>query len=254
MSIDHKRQTNITRAIIELLILLLEYGAESILIERSASRLAKALGLSSIEISMIPSAIVLTTICDGHCVSTTRRANKKGINMSIVSYIQKIILEVEQKGLKEDFISYAISRANPQRYNKFLVVFMVGLSCMSFAYLQDGDLNTILVTFCASFVAMLVKFEIDKRNFLHSFSFGVSAFVATIVASVALYVSKTPHIALASSILFLFPGFPFINSLLDSLKGYLSMGWGRWLFASLMTLSTTIGIILATSFLGIKSW
>ncbi len=254
MYLSYEKQTDITRAIISVAITLLEYGAESIFIEQSTVRLAKALGVESAEISLIPSAIVLTTISDSRCVTTTRRVHKKGINMSMVAYIQKIILEVESKNLDENFVTNALNRANPTRYNRWLVTFMVGLSCMSFAYLQDGDFNTLIVTFFASFIALSIKFELDRRNFLHPLSFGITAFFATMVASVAIYISKTPHIALASSVLFLFPGFPFINSLLDSLKGYLSMGWGRWLFASLVTLSTTIGIILATTLLHIENW
>ncbi len=34
-----------------------------------------------------------------------------------------------------------------------------------------------------------------------------------------------PHIALASSVLLLVPGFPLINSLADILKGYVNMGY-----------------------------
>ncbi len=249
-----EKQTNITRSIIKLAISLLEYGAESILIEQSVVRLGKALKIDSVEISMIPSAIVLTTISGSQCVTTTRRAHRKGINMSLVSYVQKIILSVENKNLDEDYIVNALEKANPVRYNRWLVVFMVGLACMSFAYLQKGDLSTLIVTFFASSIAFAIKSEIDKRNFLHSLSFAIASFVTTVIASAALYFSKTPHIALAASVLFLFPGFPYINSLLDSLKGYLSMGWGRWLFATLMTLSMTIGIILATTLLDIKSW
>lgn len=254
MDIDHTKQTNITRSIINVAISLLEYGAESILVEQSATRLGKALGVDSVEISMIPSAIVLTTLHDNHCVTTTRRVHRKGINMAVVAYIQKIILEVENKEYDEDFIAHALNRVNPVRYNNWLVVFMVGLACMSFAYLQNGDIKTLIVTFFASSVAMAIKHEVDKRKFLPSLSFGVAAFFATLIASASLYVSKTPNIALASSVLFLFPGFPFINSLLDALKGYVNMGWGRWLFATILTFSVTVGVILATMLLNVKSW
>lgn len=254
MKIDNKKQTEITRTIIQVAISLLEYGAESILAEQSATRLGKALGVDSVEVSMIPSAIVLTTLYDNHCITTTRRVHRKGINMAVVSYIERIIIEVESKNYKEDFIIHALNRVNPVRYNRWLVVLLVGLSCMSFAHLQNGDLQTLVVTFFASSFGMIIKHEIDKRKFLPSLSFGVTAFFVTIVASLSLYISKTPNTALAASVLFLFPGFPFINALLDSLKGYLNMGWGRWLFASLLTFSVTIGIILATQTLGIKSW
>lgn len=254
MKISHERQTNITRTIINVAISMLEFGAESYLVEQSAVRLGKALGVNSVEVSMIPSAIVLTTLHNDHCITTTRRVNRKGINMAVISYIQKIVLEVENKNLGEDFIAHALNRANPARYNRWLVVFMVGLACLSFAHLQGGDAQTLAVTFLASATGMFIKQEVDKRKFLPSISFGITSFFVTIVATLSILFSKTPDIALASSVLFLFPGFPFISALLDSLKGYLNMGWGRWLFASLMTFNVAIGILLATALLNIKGW
>ena len=59
-------------------------------------------------------------------------------------------------------------------------------------------------------------------------TFGITAFTATMIASLSQLngISSTPNIALASSVLLLAPGFSFVNSFLDSLKGYLMMGWG----------------------------
>ena len=67
-----------------------EFGAESILIEQTAQRLGRALGVDSVEISLIPSAIVLTTLHKHQSVTTTRRVHHKPINMSIVCEIQKL--------------------------------------------------------------------------------------------------------------------------------------------------------------------
>lgn len=253
-TLNHKEQTDITRVIIKVATMLLEYGAESLLVEQSASRLGDALGVDSVEIALIPSAIVLTTLYNDHCVTTTRRVYKKEINMSIVCYIQKIVLEVEQKKLGVNFISTALSKANPARYNRWLVIFMVGLSCAAFAHLQRGDLWTLLITFLAASIAMWTRQEIAKKGFAPYINVGITAFVATLIASIALQVSDKPYIALASSVLLLFPGFPFVNSFSDSFKGYLNMGWGRWLQASLLTFSVTIGIILAITLLGIQGF
>ena len=59
--LTYEEQTKITRAIIKAAVLMLEFGAESKLIEDIAKRLGTALGVSSVEVSLIPSAIVLTT-------------------------------------------------------------------------------------------------------------------------------------------------------------------------------------------------
>lgn len=84
----------------------------------------------------------------------------------------------------------------------------------------------------------------------------VTAFVATMIASLSQLngISSTPNIALASSVLLLAPGFSFVNSFLDALKGYLMMGWGRWMEGLLLTIATSIGIILAMAILNMKGW
>ena len=43
--INYEEQTKITRAIIKSAVLMLEFGAESILVEQTAERLGKALGV-----------------------------------------------------------------------------------------------------------------------------------------------------------------------------------------------------------------
>ena len=73
--------------------------------------------------------------------------------------------------------------------------------------------------------------------------------MATLIAGASkLYgFSSTPNIALAASVLLLAPGFAFVNSFLDSFKGYMMMGWGRWMEGTILTLATSVGIIFAIS-------
>ncbi len=131
---------------------------------------------------------------------------------------------------------------------------MIGLSCASFAYLRGADLGAFIVTFFASGIAMFIRQELAKRKFILIISFATTAFFATLIASLSSYVSSTVSIALSASVLLLVPGFPFINSFLDAVKGYLSMGWGRWMQATLLTLATSMGIIFAMAILDIKGW
>jgi uncharacterized membrane protein YjjP (DUF1212 family) len=254
--LNYQKQSLITRTIIKSAVLMSEFGAESILIEQTAQRLGKALGIDSVEISLIPSAIVLTTLHDNQCVTTTRRVHHKPINMSIVCDIQKIVINMEKQRYDVTYLVKALKDIQPNYYNRWLVVFMVGLACASFAYLQGSDWSAFFITFFASSIAMFVRQELSKRRFVLIITFGVTAFVATIIASISQIngISSTPNIALASSVLLLAPGFSFINSFLDALKGYLMMGWGRWMEGILLTIATSIGIIIAMAILDIKGW
>ncbi|KAB7887982.1 MAG: hypothetical protein CL624_06615 [Arcobacter sp.] len=256
--ITYEEQTKITRAIIKAAVLMLEFGAESKLIEETAQRLGNALGIDSVEMSLIPSAIVLSTLSNNQTqsVTTTRRAHHKPINMSIVCDVQKMCHNIEKEKQDVDFIFKALKEIQPNYYNRWLVMFMVGLSCASFAYLTGGDISAFFITFIASTLAMFTRQELAKRKFVMIITFAFTAFVATIVAGLSqIYeLSSTPNVILSASVILLAPGFPFVNSVLDAVKGYLAMGWGRWMQAVLLTVATSIGIILALALLSLKGW
>ncbi len=255
-NIDYEEQTIITRAIIKAAVLMSEFGAESILIEQTAQRLGRSLGVDSVEISLIPSAIVLTTLHKHQSVTTTRRVHHKPINMSIVCEIQKTVIDMEKKNYDVAYLTETLKQIQPNYYNRWLVVLMVGLACASFAFLQGSDWVAFFITLLASSTAMFVRQELAKRRFVLIITFGITAFTATMIASLSQLngISSTPNIALASSVLLLAPGFSFVNSFLDSLKGYLMMGWGRWMEGILLTIATSIGIIIAMAILNIKGW
>ncbi len=256
--ISYEEQHKITKTIIKAAVLMLEYGAESRLIEITANRLGKALGIDSVEISLIPSAIVLTTLGNNksQSVTTTRRAHHKPINMSIVCDIQKMCYDVEKNSYDVDYAINTMRDIKPNYYNRWLVVFMVGLSCASFAYLYGADWQAFITTFFASSIAMFTRQELAKRKFVMIITFMITAFVATLIAALShIYgFSSTPNIALSSSVILLAPGFPFVNSVLDAVKGYLAMGWGRWMQAVLLTVATSIGITMAFVVLNLKGW
>jgi len=256
--LSYEEQHRITKIIIKASVLMLEYGAESKLIELTANRLGKALGVDSVEMSLIPSAIVLSTLGNNktQSVTTTRRAHHKPINMSIVCDIQKMCYSVEKHKYSIDYVIDTLKNIKPNYYNRWLVVFMVGLSCASFAYLNNSDVQGMFMTFLASSVAMVTRQELAKRKFVLIITFMVTAFVATMIAGLSqIYeLSSTPNIVLSSSVILLAPGFPFINSVLDAVKGYLAMGWGRWMQAVMLTVSTAIGITLAFVLLNLKGW
>lgn len=256
--ISHEDQTKITKAIIKAAVMMLEYGAESKLIERTAQRLGNALGVDSVEMALIPSAIVLTTLTNKktQSVTTTRRAHHKPINMSIVCDVQKICIDAQKNSYDVTYVIQSLRQIEPNYYNPWLIVFMIALSCASISILQGGDSSAFFITFLSAGIAMYIRQQLARKKMVLFLIFAITAFVATIIASSAYVYSltTTPSIVLAASVVLLFPGFPFVNSFLDAVKGYLSMGWGRWMQASLLTFSTTMGIILAMSILNIKGW
>lgn len=99
MESDHieHRQREITRLCIQCALLLLQHGAESMLVEQLSSRLGVALGVENVESSISANAVVLSTIHRGHCVTSTRKNIDRGINMHVVTEVQRIVILAEHR-------------------------------------------------------------------------------------------------------------------------------------------------------------
>ncbi|AQS37844.1 hypothetical protein Sps_02692 [Shewanella psychrophila] len=240
-------QNDITRQVVRVAQLLLAYGADSELVEEISQRLGYALGLASVEISISSNSLVLTSLVHGRCITTTRRTRDHGINMTVICELQRICLLTEKGlyGLQE--VRRRVSRIQPRTYPKRYLVPMIGLSCASFCHLFGGDLPASILTFCASSVGMFVRLSIAKRHFNLLINFAVTAFVTTLIAQLGYQIpfTATPKLPMAASVLMLVPGFPMINAISDMVKGHLNVGISRWGHATLLTVSSVIGITMA---------
>ena len=253
---EQEYQRAVTRICVQTALLLLQHGAESAVVVQMAQRLGVALGIESVECALTANAVLLTTLSKQHCITTIRKNVDKGINMQIVTDVQRIVIAVERRLYDLSMAQTKLDKLKPLKYNRYFVVLMVGLSCASFAHLSGGDALISLITFLASSVAMYVRQELSKRHYNPMIVFCITAFVASLIAGMSLkyQIGNDPQIALASSALLLVPGFPLINSLADILKGYVNMGISRWAVATILTFGACLGIVFALSVLNITTW
>lgn len=254
--LDTERQREVTRLCIQVAQLLLQHGAESAVIVQMAHRLGLALGIESVECALTPNAIILTTLNNNHCITTVRKNQDKGINMQVVTEVQRIVITAEHKIYDIRQVKEKLDRIHPLKYNRYFVVFMIGLSCASFAHLSGGDALVSLVTFIAASVAMYVRQVLASHHYNPLIVFSMTAFVATLIAGISFKydIGNQPQIAMASSVLLLVPGFPLINALADILKGHINMGIARWALATILTFGACLGIVFALAVLGITEW
>lgn len=136
---EHEYQRAVTRVCVQTALLLLQHGAESTVVVQMAQRLGIALGVESVECALTANAVVLTTLSDNHCITTARKNTDKGINMQMVTDVQRIVIAVEHHLYELEIAQRKLDQLKPLKYNRWLVVFMIGLSCASFAHLSGGD-------------------------------------------------------------------------------------------------------------------
>ncbi len=148
-SLSHEQQSELTRIAVKAGQILLQHGAESRIVEQTTQRIGIALGAQSVELSVSSDAIVMTSLFDGHCVTTTRRCYDRGINMYMVCEVQRICVMLEKQLLDGKQVKERLDRLVPFKYNRWLVVLMVGLACASFSHFFGGDWPVYFTTFFA---------------------------------------------------------------------------------------------------------
>jgi uncharacterized membrane protein YjjP (DUF1212 family) len=250
------RQRTVTRLIAQAGQMLLAHGAESTLVADIMRRMGMACRMDEVEVALTANSLVVTTVYQEHCITTARRCQDRGINMRAVTQIQRICIMLEKGILDFSLAQKKLNEISPERYKRPIVIVMIGLSCSAFSHLAGGDWMVFLMTFIASAVGMSVRLEIGHRHFNPLLNFAATAFVTTVIsAQAAIYqIGDKPQLVMACSVLMLVPGFPLINAVADMLKGYINTGIARFMMATLLTLSTCLGIIAAMFVTNVGGW
>jgi uncharacterized membrane protein YjjP (DUF1212 family) len=247
-------QDVVTRLCAETAALLLQHGTESAVVESMARRLGLALGVDRVDAGVFSGSIVVGTICGGRAADTIRRVEDRGINMHVVTEVQRAVLDVEAGELDAPAYQARVEGIQPRHYPRWLVSVAIGFSCASFARLAGADWTGCAVVVIASGVAMALRQGISRLHFSPVVNFFATAFVATSVAGMSerLGLGRTPHAVVASSVLLLVPGFPLINGVSDMVKGFWSTGLARLAYATLLSVAACAGTVLAVTLWGLR--
>ena len=256
LCISHEDQAAITRVIARAGQLLQAYNAESRLIEQTTERLGIAFGLDSVEIALTSKAIILTSRFNDHCVTTTRTMKAHGIDMGIVCEVQRICILVEKKIYDVEQVKQRLDNLAVPKYNSVVVACFVALSCACFSHLFGGDSIVFMATWFTSFIAMRIRQWLTQLHHNLLTVFFITAFTATFMGSFASTFEwgNKPELIMITSVLQLVPGFPLINAVSDMVKGHVTIGMARGMTATLLTLASTLGIVLAVQLAQRGGW
>lgn len=149
----------------------------------------------------------------------------------------------DQLSLSEICDRYHTLIAKPA-INPLFVLAAVGLANASFCRLFGGNWVAMGIVFIATLIGFSCKQWMQKRGINHFPVFICSSFIASICATAALHVdcNGTSEIAMATSVLFLVPGVPLINGVIDIVEGYVLIGCSRLISALLIIICIAIGL------------
>lgn len=223
-------------------------GATCIRIQKNVRRMAEAFGVQT-DLSVMPSHVTLTgwTSADADAPFTVMgRVRHAAISFNVNTQLSKLSWDVadgkctfaEARGRLA-----AICRTSPE--NKWAVLVLVSLANASFCRLFGGDYVSMLVVLIATMCGYRIKQIMLEDGLDVRLVFVCASFFASVISAGCHLFGwgTTPEIALGSSVLFLIPGIPYINSVSDMLDGHYLCAFSRLMNGVVLTACLSLGLI-----------
>lgn len=142
------------------------------------------------------------------------------------------------------------------RYPVWMVAIAVGISCSGLCLFSGGDWVNALVALLGALTGYLIQITITRIRFNPMVAVTAAASFTTLITGGAalMGLGSLPEAAMATSVLYLVPGVPLINSVIDLIEGYLTSSLNRAVFASFILLCIAVGMTISIGILGIHNF
>ncbi len=229
--------------------LLMSFGANSMRIRVTLERIAQAFGFHS-ELLITHRALMinLENTEQKHAFNMLKRTSPHGVNFKLVSGISKMSWSIANEEWTMDDIDKEIARLKAlPHYPRWIILTFVGLADLSFCRLFGGGYIEMLVAFVATFIGLFVRQEMMKRQYNAYLCIYAAALTASLISglSVKLSIGTHPEFAFATSVLYLIPGVPLVNSFSDLIYGNIMNGIVRGVNGMIIAFSIALGLATA---------
>lgn len=225
---------------------LLGCGATCIRLEKNVNRIAKAFD-KQIDMCIMPRHINITVSSpDRHISFTAVSSIKCGIiSFDINTRLSRLSWEIADRKLDFETADSRFKKIiSTPPANKWMVLLLASAANASFCRLFGGDIKAMAIVFIATLAGFYLKQVMLGSHINIRATFIVCAFVSSVLgATDGLFgIGSTPEIAIGTSVLYLVPGIPFLNSFSDMLDGHYVCSFSRFMDAVLLTACLSIGL------------
>ncbi len=245
--------------ILEVCVILLESGAHCERINRNVQRLAMAVNFRvDIFLSFTAVSVSVVDLKDNENSSTrNRRVTHLSANFQILTKVSLLTWNFVEHPQSIEMLEQQIQEIKcSAKYAVWPVRFFVGIACGSLCLLAGGGIIDGLFAFFASLLGLIVRQEFTKKGFNVMIAVVCSAFVTTTISGLDVFfnVGTSPEKAVATAVLFLIPGIPLINCIIDLIEGYIPTAIARGAFGGFVLLCIAIGMFLSMHLIGISKF
>lgn len=225
---------------------LLGCGATCIRIEKNVARMAHAFG-REVELTITPRHVHVSLVTPGHeeLYTTIASARPSPVSFNVISDLSRLSWQVADGNATFAEACASLTREESSRKHDALwVLVLVSLANASFCRLFGGDVMAMLVVCVATMAGyrlkqLLLGVRVDGRVVMMA-----CAFVSSVLgATDGLFgLGSTPAVSIGTSILYLVPGVPYLNSFSDMLYRYYICALSRLMDALVLTACLTAGL------------
>lgn len=240
----------------EYAIALMGVGTHTSRVVHNVTRIALTFGYNA-DMTIFQKSIMMTiSLANNPLIKHTSVKHIKplALNFRTISDLSALSWNVYDNNLTTDeFKSRFDQIMSTPQMSRWAVLFLVGCANASFCRLFGGDIQAMTIVFIATIIGFFTRQELTRKHFNHLFIFVICAFVASMIGATAVKfgLGATPQIALGSSVLFLIPGVPLINSVIDIIEGHVLAGSSRLINASILIICIALGLLATLLILGI---
>lgn len=236
-----------TRFLSEYAVMLFGSGSTCIRLEKNLKRIAASVGMG-VEFSILPRHIHLT-VRQG-CAEMTQVVGIRAlpISFSIITDLSRLSWQIADGRISIEDAHAVLGRiCHSSTVRPATLIFLVSLANASFCRLFEGDIVAMGIVFVATFAGFLFKRFLTRRHVDARIVVLLCAFLSSLITSagVKLGLGNTPDIAVATGVLYLVPGIPFINSFCDLLDGHYICAFGRFMHAVVLMCALSLGLCFA---------
>ncbi|MBJ2198749.1 threonine/serine exporter ThrE family protein [Barnesiella sp. CU968] len=228
---------------------LLGCGSTCVRLEKNVTRIARAYG-KTVDITIMPRHVHISVRDKngGDFVTSVATIRHTPISFNINTRLSELSWAIAEKriSLREAEERFREIVTN-DRQNPWTVLLLVSLANASFCRLFGGDITAMGVVFMATMAGYWLKTQLLSKKVDIRATVAICAFVSAVLgATDSLFaLGSTPDIALGTSVLYLVPGIPLLNSFSDMLYRYYICSMSRFFDAVVITGCLSIGLCAA---------
>lgn len=236
---------------------MLKSGGSTERCERTVRRIAHTFGYTT-EMTILPRSVLLTLIGnDGRDKLTVSKSIVGGaIDYNRVTRLSQLSWDVRDARVAQSELWDRLRAImETVRHPLYLVTLLTGLANASFCRLFEGDFVAMAIVFLATVCGFMLKNQLLRKGIKDIRILTLLAATCSSIIACLGYMTQitaTPDVALGTSVLYLIPGIPYINSVSDLIYGHLLCCISRFIQACVLTACIGIGLSLGILLMNVQ--